>query len=55
MCGSTNQPAAQPARNSGTAVKKKPKMYCFSLPVRPGTRNAKIWYSQTGLEMMMPT
>jgi hypothetical protein len=26
MCGSTNQPATQPARNSGTAEKKKPKV-----------------------------
>ena len=30
MCGSTNQPAAQPRKNSGIAVKKKPKVYHFS-------------------------
>ncbi len=49
MCGNTIQPAAAPAKNSGTAEKKNPNVYFFSRPVRPGTRNAKIWYSQIGL------
>ena len=48
MCGSTNQPAAMPPRNSGIAVKKNPNVYASRVRVSPGTRNAKIWYSQTG-------
>jgi hypothetical protein len=28
-------------------------VYFFSRLVRPGTRNAKSWYSHTGLAMMM--
>ena len=49
MCGNTSHPLAAPAKNSGTAEKKKPKVYFFSFRVRPGTRKAKIWYSQIGL------
>jgi len=37
------------------AEKRKPKVYCFSRRVSPGTRKAKIWYSQTGLETTSPT
>ncbi len=42
MCGITNQPAAHPARNSGTALKKKPKTNFFSWRVNAGVMNAKI-------------
>ncbi len=55
MFGSTNQPAAQPARNNGIAVAKKTNVNFRSRVLRPGTRNAKIWYSQTGLETTMPS
>jgi len=52
--GSTTQPTPQPTRKSGTAVRKKPKMYFRSRPLNPGTRKAKIWNSHSGLEMTMP-
>jgi hypothetical protein len=55
MWGTTSHPAKHPARNSGTLVKKNPSPYFSSRRVRPGTKNAQTWYSQTGLETMTPT
>ena len=43
MFGSTNQPAAQPAKNSGMAVAKNAAVNLRSRVFSPGTRNAKIW------------
>jgi hypothetical protein len=40
VCGVTNQPAAHPARKSGTAESTKPTAYCFSRRFSPGTAKA---------------
>ena len=43
MFGSTNHPAAQPAKNNGIAVAKNARVNLRSRVLSPGTRNAKIW------------
>ena len=54
MWGKSEKPVAHPARKRGTAERKKPNVYFFSVRVSAGRKNANAWYSQTGLETTTP-